>query len=65
MKFGKSRVTAVVIIVMIAVFRLLSVLDTPRVALLHGVDVFNLMVCGFGFGVAFGLLAGKRWWTSE
>jgi len=35
-------------------------IDNPRVQTLHGSDVVQLMASGACFGVAFGLLLGKR-----
>jgi hypothetical protein len=62
---GKRRVTAVLSLLMFGLFPLFNSLNNPRLAALHGSDFVQLIVSGFCFGVAFGMLTGGRKFPGE
>ena len=61
----KRRIYAVVMLVILGVLALLRILDNPRLATVHGSDVMQIVAAGLCFGVAFGMLVGKRRFPAE
>lgn len=53
------------ITVLLGLFLLLSNLDKPRIAALHGSDVLRLVACGVLFGVGLSRLLGRFRLPSE
>jgi hypothetical protein len=50
---------------MFGLFGLLHMIGNPRLAMLHGADVVQLVASGVCFGVGFGLLFGNRKFPGE
>lgn len=47
-------------LLVLAGFLILTAMDNPRLAGLHGTDIIRLATIGLAFGVAFGIQAGAR-----
>ena len=58
---GKAKFVVLrsLFIAMLGVLPLLNVLNNPRLASLHGVDIVQIIAVGFCFGAAFGTLMGS------
>jgi hypothetical protein len=56
----RRRVFIFVFLLIFGLLGLLRIIDNPRIKMLHGSDVVQLIATGLCFGVGFGVLFGKR-----
>lgn len=61
----RRRLIVFVFLWMFGLFGLLHMIGNPRLAMLHGADVVQLVASGVCFGVGFGLLFGNRKFPGE
>ncbi len=61
----RRRLTVFLFLSMFGLFGLLRKIGNPRLAMLHGSDVVQLIASGLCFGVGAGVLLGKRKFPGE